>query len=226
VLGSAAASRPSTLTAAPGAETLHRSQRNSAAGLPRPSAPALVLLGLGLGCAVVSPFSLGPGRHPAGRYRVAAALVNTSNQVGGSLGAALLNSIAANATASYLAQHPADPSMTAATVHGDIVSFTFLVTLFGAGVIPALLYPRRERITTRLTTPAGPAPAALQPERRTSVAADQDGRQDPPSFLCRARPRRKCAIVAFDEHRTSASACGSRYQEHGRQPRRVGDRIT
>jgi EmrB/QacA subfamily drug resistance transporter len=135
-------------------------------------APALVLLGLGLGCAVVSAFSLGPAGTQPADTGVAAALVNSSNQVGGSLGAALLNSIAASAAARYLAQHAADPSATAATVHGDIVSFTFLVTLFGAGaIITALLFPRRERITTRLTTPAGPAPAALQPERGTSVAA-------------------------------------------------------
>ena len=135
-------------------------------------APALVLLGLG--CAVVSAFSLGPAGTQPTDTGVAAALVNSSkNQVGGSLGAALLNSIAASAAASYLAQHAADPSATAATVHGDIVSFTFLVTLFGAGaIITALLFPLRERITIRLTTPADPAPAALQPERGTSVAAD------------------------------------------------------
>jgi hypothetical protein len=62
-------------------------------------APALVLLGLGTGCIVTSAFSLGPaGARPADSG-VAAALVNSSNQIGGSLGAALLNTIAASATA-------------------------------------------------------------------------------------------------------------------------------
>ena len=36
---------------------------------------------------------------------VASAMVNTSTQVGASLGAALLNTVAATATASYIASH-------------------------------------------------------------------------------------------------------------------------
>jgi hypothetical protein len=134
-------------------------------------APALVLIGLGIGCAVVSAFSLGPAGARPGDTGVAAALVNSSNQVGGSLGAALLNTIAASAAAGYLARHAADPSAAAATVHGDVVAFTFLVALFGSGaLVIAILYPRRERITTRLSPAADPVP--LRPERGTSVAAD------------------------------------------------------
>lgn len=53
-------------------------------------APALVMIGLGVGAVVTTAFSLGPaGARPADSG-VAAALVNSSNQVGGSLGAALL----------------------------------------------------------------------------------------------------------------------------------------
>ena len=133
-------------------------------------APALVLLGLGVGCAVVSAFSLGPAGTRQADTGVAAALVNSSNQVGGSLGAALLNTIAASATASYLAHHAPGPSAAAATVHGDVVSFIFLAALFGAGaVITAILYPRRATITARLSASASPAP--LRPERGTSVNA-------------------------------------------------------
>jgi hypothetical protein len=75
---------------------------------------------------------------------VAAALVNSSNQVGGSLGAALLNTIAATAAASYLTRNAPHVSPHSATVHGDIIAFTFLAALFAAGaVVTALLYPRR-----------------------------------------------------------------------------------
>ena len=82
-----------------------------------------------------------PGPADSG---VAAALVNSSNQVGGSLGAALLNTIAATAAASYLAQHQPDVSPQSATVHGDVIAFTFLAILFAAGaVVTALLFPRR-----------------------------------------------------------------------------------
>jgi EmrB/QacA subfamily drug resistance transporter len=104
-------------------------------------APALVVMGLGVGGVVTCAFSLGPaGARPADTG-VAAALVNSSNQVGGSLGAALLNSIAATVAAGYVAGH----GPLAATVHGDNVAFTVLVALFAAGAVAtALLYPRRQ----------------------------------------------------------------------------------
>ena len=107
-------------------------------------APALVLIGLGTGGIVTSAFSLGPaGARPADSG-VAAALVNSSNQVGGSLGAALLNTIALSAAASYLTRGAPDASPQTATVHGDSIAFTFLTALFAAGaIVTALLYPRR-----------------------------------------------------------------------------------
>jgi EmrB/QacA subfamily drug resistance transporter len=121
-------------------------------------APALVLVGIGAGCAVTTAFSLGPaGARPADAG-VAAALVNASNQVGGSLGAALLNTIAASATAAYLAGHAARPGVLAATTHGDVVAFTFLVALFAAGaVVTGLLYPRRAVVAARPAGAAAPA---------------------------------------------------------------------
>jgi EmrB/QacA subfamily drug resistance transporter len=107
-------------------------------------APALVMMGLGTGCIVAVAFGLGPaGARPAD-VGVAAALVNSSNQVGGSLGAALLNSIAATAAASYLTRNAPHASPQAATVHGDVIAFAFLAVLFAAGAVAtALLYPRR-----------------------------------------------------------------------------------
>ena len=67
------------------------------------------------------------------------------NFCGGALGAALLNTIAASAAASYLAGHAPQASLQAATVHGDVIAFTFLAVLFAAGaVVTALLYPRRQ----------------------------------------------------------------------------------
>ena len=107
-------------------------------------APALVLLGLAVGCVVTPAFSLGPaGARPADAG-VAAALVNSSNQVGFSLGAALLNTIAASAAASYLTRNVPHVSAQSATVHGDIIAFVFLAALFAAGaVVTALLFPWR-----------------------------------------------------------------------------------
>jgi hypothetical protein len=114
-------------------------------------APALVVVGLGTGAVITSAFSLGPaGARPADAG-VAAALVNSSNQIGGSLGASLLNTIAASATATYLAGHTVAHgaaatahTVAAATVHGDVVAFTVLVALFVAGaIVTGLLFPRR-----------------------------------------------------------------------------------
>jgi EmrB/QacA subfamily drug resistance transporter len=111
-------------------------------------APALVFLGLGTGAIVTTAFSLGPaGARPADSG-VAAALVNSSNQVGGSLGAALLNTIAATAAANYLAQHRPQVSPQSATVHGDVTAFTFLAILFALGAVAtALLFPRHRADT-------------------------------------------------------------------------------
>ena len=84
---------------------------------------------------MTTAFSLGPaGARPAD-IGVAAALVNSSNQIGGSLGAALLNTIAASAAASYLAGHAPHASPLAATVHGDVIAFTFLTVLFAVGAV-------------------------------------------------------------------------------------------
>jgi MFS family permease len=147
-------------------------------------APALVLMGLGLGGVVTSAFSLGPaGARPADAG-VAAALVNSSNQVGGSLGAALLNTIAASTAARYLTHSVPRVSLPSATVHGDIVVFTFLAILFAAGaIVTALLYPRREarggtavsRVRVRLgrrTRTGGLAPCRASSASRSSAGCE------------------------------------------------------
>ncbi|MTE19467.1 DHA2 family efflux MFS transporter permease subunit [Streptomyces sp. TRM43335] len=67
--------------------------------------PAQVLLGLGMGTAFMPAMSLATlGVRPSDAG-VASAMVNTSQQVGGAIGTALLNTIAAGATTSYLADH-------------------------------------------------------------------------------------------------------------------------
>ncbi|MFZ3558119.1 MULTISPECIES: MFS transporter [unclassified Streptomyces] len=69
--------------------------------------PAQLLLGLGMGTAFMPAMSLatiGVEPRDAG---VASAMVNTSQQVGGAIGTALLNTIAASATTAYIADHAA-----------------------------------------------------------------------------------------------------------------------
>ncbi|MEU6112298.1 MFS transporter [Streptomyces albidoflavus] len=87
--------------------------------------PAQLLFGLGLGTTMIPAISLATvGVRPADAG-VASAMVNTSQQVGGAIGTALLNTIAASATASYLATHsgPAAEAELAAMVDGFTAAF-------------------------------------------------------------------------------------------------------
>jgi EmrB/QacA subfamily drug resistance transporter len=103
--------------------------------------PAIIVLALGLGFVFV-PLSntalIGVENRDAG---VASALVNTTQQIGGSLGTALLNTIAASATASYLVSHGPSPAARAgAAVHGFTTAFAWSsMFLFAAGIFTALL---------------------------------------------------------------------------------------
>jgi hypothetical protein len=85
---------------------------------------------------------------------VASALVNTGQQVRGAVGtAALLNTIAATVTASYLAARSPSPANTAAAaVAGDTRAFLLSAGIFlvAAGVSAVIL-------------PSGPNPVALNP---------------------------------------------------------------
>ncbi|WP_329272995.1 MFS transporter [Streptomyces sp. NBC_01451] len=67
--------------------------------------PAMLLLGLGMGTAFMPAMSLATLGVEPRDSGVASAMVNTSQQVGGAIGTALLNTIAASATTSYIADH-------------------------------------------------------------------------------------------------------------------------
>ncbi|MFF8658063.1 MULTISPECIES: MFS transporter [Streptomyces] len=69
--------------------------------------PAQLMLGLGMGTAFMPAMSLATHGVEARDAGVASAMVNTSQQVGGAIGTALLNTIAASATSAYLVDHAA-----------------------------------------------------------------------------------------------------------------------
>lgn len=124
---------PGFLTAAAGMLLLTRISVNSSyAGV---ILPAMILLGLGLGTAFMPAMSLATYRVQPGDAGVASAMVNTSQQVGGSIGTALLNTIAASATTAYAASHHAVAHTAAAAkslaaqgaVHGYSVAIWWAV---------------------------------------------------------------------------------------------------
>ena len=75
---------------------------------------------------------------------VASAMVNTMQQVGGSIGTALLSSIFASAAAAYVAsRQPSPPAVLAdAAVHGYTVAFWVAAGVFAFGaVVVGLIMP-------------------------------------------------------------------------------------
>ena len=84
--------------------------------------PSELLLGLGLGLAIVPCISTATTNAASQDVGVTSATTNTSQQIGASVGTALLNTIAATATAAYLVAHPHHTSVSDATVHGFAVA--------------------------------------------------------------------------------------------------------
>ena len=135
--------------------------------------PALVVMGLGFGMIfspAINTATAGVARRDSG---VASALVNTMQQVGGSIGTAALSTVALTATATYLATHHAGPLASAtAAVHGYDVAFAVSATLFGIGALVAvLLLPSRRRLEElRNTEPTASAAPAASPALADSPA--------------------------------------------------------
>jgi EmrB/QacA subfamily drug resistance transporter len=103
--------------------------------------PQTILVGLGMGFVIAPAMNVATmGVRPADAG-VASATVNTSQQVGGSIGIALLSSLATSAATRYLAGRPQVPLVRAqATLHGYTTAFWWSAGIFAAGgVICGLL---------------------------------------------------------------------------------------
>jgi MFS family permease len=129
--------------------------------------PSLILVGLGMG-AIFAPSigtaTLGVGTHEAG---IASALLNTSQQIGGSVGTALLSTIFASAAAGYAATHPHLANLaTAAQVHGEATAFWWSAGIFALGLLVAAFVLPTPPGWWRPRRPALAAPnAAPSPQR-------------------------------------------------------------
>ncbi|MEA2214237.1 MAG: hypothetical protein QOF83_4185 [Solirubrobacteraceae bacterium] len=102
--------------------------------------PGLLLTGFAMGCIFAPAFStatLGVRSTEAG---IASAMVNTSQQVGGSVGTALLSTIFASAASSYASSHiHASGLSTAAAINGYTTAFVWAAAVFAVGLLVALL---------------------------------------------------------------------------------------
>ena len=108
--------------------------------------PAEVIVSLGMGLAFVAMSSTALiGVHPEDAG-VASALVNATQQTGGSMGAALINTIATTATASYLAVHGTSAaSVAAGAIHGYTTAFTFSAIVLAVAATATFVLIRRSR---------------------------------------------------------------------------------
>jgi len=133
-------------------------------------------MGLGFGmifAPAINTATAGVRREDSG---VASALVNTGQQVGGSIGTSALSTIALTATTSYLvAHHTGALAPAVAATHGYTVAFAVSAVVFGLGVILALvLLPSRHRLEElRNETAAHPlaVPAAEPASARAAEPA-------------------------------------------------------
>jgi len=119
--------------------------------------PPELLMSLGLGLAFPALSSTALTRVKDRDSGVASALVNTTQQVGGSLGTALLNTVAATATASYIAAH-GKLAAPAGVVHGFSVAFGVGAVFLAVGAIVAAVFVTATK--RDLVMVGAPAPAA------------------------------------------------------------------
>jgi EmrB/QacA subfamily drug resistance transporter len=126
--------------------------------------PGLMAIGLGMGTlmpASIQTATLGVQPAFAG---VASALVNTSQQVGGSIGTAVLNTLAASVATGYLAanQPATDATLGQAAVQSYVTAFGWAAGFFAVGaVLTALLF--RRRVADAPAVPSAAAPEAVEP---------------------------------------------------------------
>jgi MFS family permease len=101
--------------------------------------PAEILISIGMGLAFVPMSStalFGVSPHDAG---VASATLNATQQIGGSLGIALLNTVFASSTAAYLATRVDTPAVReAAQIHGYVIGFVIGAAFLVVATLSAL----------------------------------------------------------------------------------------
>ncbi|MGP3951298.1 MFS transporter [Streptomyces sp. 7N604] len=130
--------------------------------------PAQLLMGLGIGSALTAAMSLATHGVKPRDAGVASAMVNTSQQVGGAIGTAVLNTIAASTTTAYIASQAGDATGPASAkalqlesmVHGYTTAISWAVGILALSALSAF---------TLITTQgwAGNQPVAAPDETQT-----------------------------------------------------------
>jgi EmrB/QacA subfamily drug resistance transporter len=146
--------------------------------------PSLIAVGVGLGLSVAPSFSTATLGVEPRDAAVASATVSTAQQVGGSIGTALLNTLAGSASAAYLSAallsgRVASPVLErAAEVRGFTAAFFWSGVIFVIGaIVTGCVLPRGELqgFGERSGMPEGSKLPPSPPRRRRSARSGQDG---------------------------------------------------
>ncbi|MBO4257398.1 MFS transporter [Streptomyces griseorubiginosus] len=107
--------------------------------------PQLIVTGAGLGLVMPAAMQLATSGVAAEDAGVASATVNAMQQVGGSIGTALLNTLAASAATNYLSGRDATSKLVQAqaTIESYTTAFWWSAGLFAGGAVIAFLLYRR-----------------------------------------------------------------------------------
>jgi EmrB/QacA subfamily drug resistance transporter len=120
--------------------------------------PGLLVMGLGLGLVFGPSMDMATRGVHGADAGVASALVNTGQQVGGSIGTALLSTLAAGAAGAYTSSHGAAADAVAqAAVNGYTTAFAWAAGVFAIGAVVAwLLLPSGASDVETGTAPGEP----------------------------------------------------------------------
>jgi hypothetical protein len=133
--------------------------------------PYLLVLGVGFGLSVAPSFSTGTLGLVPEDAGVGSATLNTAQQVGGSVGTALLNTLAADAAVSFLVGKAVKPALIQeALLRSYTTAFLWSASIFVAAAIVAALVLKSGRLS-ELSAQAGMAKGTdeVKPKVETHV---------------------------------------------------------
>ncbi|MFF8904731.1 MFS transporter [Streptomyces olivaceoviridis] len=149
--------------------------------------PPLLLLGAGLGMSMPAAMSYATLGVRASDQGVASAAVNTTQQVGGSISTALLNTLATSAATDYAKHHLSDPLVKAnAALHSYTVAYWWSAGFFAFAVlVTVLLFRARKRASLPAEDAEGQAQAGATAPTETAAetAAEAAGRTATPTAV-------------------------------------------
>jgi protocatechuate 3,4-dioxygenase beta subunit len=176
--------------------------------------PPLLLIGAGLGLSMPAAMSYATLGVQASDQGVASAAVNTTQQVGGSISTALLNTLATSAATDYAKHHLTDPLVKAnAALHSYSTAYWWSAGFFAfATLVTVLLFRRKNTPSPAADTapaadtspaPAGPARGAARTATEPAAAATAADTDTPGVIRGRVRdgagaPLARAAITLLD----------------------------